>query len=74
MLRGWLTRAFRPDDGWEFDTFERPTTDPNDGCSITLRNGRGVVDYRFKRQADLMGPKLRSMVLSISKGELAMPH
>ena len=73
-LRRWLTRAFRPDGGWCFDTFERPTTDPNDGCSITFRNGRDIVNYRFKHQADLMGTRLRSMVLSISKGELAVPH
>ena len=74
VLRGWLTRAFRPDPGWEFDTFERPTTDPNDGCSITFRNGREMVTYRFKRQSDLMGPKLRSMVLSVAEGRLDMPH
>ena len=74
VLRAWLTRAFRPDDGWSLDAFERPTTEPNDGCSITFRNGRDIVTYRFKHQSDLMGPKLRSMVLSVSSGELDMPH
>ena len=73
-LRAWLTRAFRPEQGWHFDTFERPTTEPNDGCSITFRNGREAVTHRFKRQADLMGPKLRPMVLSVAQGELDMPH
>lgn len=74
VLRGWLTPAFRPDTGWSFDTFERPTTDPSAGCSITFRNGRETVTYRFKRQADLMGAKLRPTVLSVSEGDLDMPH
>ncbi len=74
LLRGWLTRAFRPEEGWSFDTFERPTTAPNDGCSVTFRNGRETVTYRFRHQADLMGPKLRAMVLSVAQGELDMQH
>lgn len=73
-LRAWLTLAFRPREGWHFDAFERPTTDPGDGCSITFRNGRDIAIYRFRRQSDLMGPKLRPMVLSVGKGALAMPH
>jgi hypothetical protein len=73
-LRTWLTLAFRPEEGWRFDVFERPTTEPSDGCSITFRNGREVVSYRFRHQSDLMGSKLRAMVLSVSDGELDMPH
>jgi hypothetical protein len=74
LLRGWLTLAFRPDDGWSFDAFQRPTTERTDGCSIAFRNGRETVTYRFKRQGDLMGQSLRATVLSVSNGELDMPH
>lgn len=74
QMRDWLTLAFRPREGWRFHVFERPTTDPGDGCSITFRNGRETYSYRFRRQSDLMGNRLRAMVLSVSKGELDMPH
>ncbi len=73
-LRAWLTVAFKPEQGWQFDAFVRATTEKTDGCSIAFRKGRETRAYRFKPQSDLMGSKLRSMVLSVSKGELDMPH
>lgn len=75
FLRAWLTKAFRPLPALgSFETFERPTTESSDGCSITFRNGRDTRTYRFRRQGDLTGAKLRSTVLSVGQGDLAMPH
>ena len=74
LLRDWLTLAFVPEDGWRFDRFARETTDKTDGCTITFRKGRETRSYWIKPQSDLMGPRLRSIVLSASKGELDVPH
>ena len=63
-----------PRNGWGFDHLERPTTDKTDGCTIVFRKGRETYGYWVKPQSDLMSSKLRSIVLSVSKGELDMPH
>jgi hypothetical protein len=73
-LQQWLTRAFRPPEGYHADAFERHGRQRLDPCTLTFRNGRDTLVYRFAQQGDLIGPKLRSTVVAISDGELAMPH
>jgi hypothetical protein len=73
LLRGWLTRAFKPSQGWRFENFERAGRGKLDPCSITFSAGRESRTFRFKQQQDLVRSP-RPAVLGISDGWLAMPH
>lgn len=74
QLREWLTRAFRPPKGYQFDKFDRAGKQKSDPCSITFRNGRDTRTFRFPQQGDLHGAKLRPIVFAVADGDLAMPH
>jgi hypothetical protein len=74
LLRGWLTRAFRPvTTGWQFHAFERAGRGKLDPCSITFACGRETRTFRFKQQRELISAP-RPAVLGIADGWLAMPH
>ncbi len=74
LLQAWLTLAFRPPEGYRADTFERHGRQRTDPCTLTFRNGRDSIEFRFMAQGDLAGAKLRATVLAASDGELDMPH
>jgi hypothetical protein len=73
-LQEWLTRAFRPPEGFTADEFKRHGRQRTDPCELTFRNGRDTLEFRFMQQADLAGVKLRATVVAVSDGELDMPH
>ena len=74
QLQEWLTRAFRPPEGYRVDTFDRHGRQDADPATLMLRNGRDTLTYRFTTQAALQGRRLRRTVLSVADGELDMPH
>ena len=74
LLPLWLTSAFRPAKGFEFEAFDRSSVRKADPCTIVFRNGRERRSFRFERQADLQTPALRGVVAGISAGWLDMPH
>jgi hypothetical protein len=74
LLVPWLTAAFRPPKGYEFEGFDRTSNRKADPCSVIFRNGRERRTFRFERQADLAHMSLRSAVLGISNGWCQMPH
>jgi hypothetical protein len=74
LLPLWVTAAFRPPKGFEFEAFDRSSARRGDPCSITFRNGRERRTFRFERQADLHSPALRASVAGVSAGWLDMPH
>jgi hypothetical protein len=74
LLPAWLTRAFRPPKGFQFERFDRSSVRKADPCSLVFRNGRERRTFRFERQTDLIGAGLRSVVVGISAGWLQMPH
>jgi hypothetical protein len=73
-LQEWLTRAFRPPEGYRADVFERHGRQRTDPCTLTFRNGRDSLTFRFSQQSDLMGARMRATVLAAGDGELDMPH
>ena len=70
----WLTAAFRPPKGFEFERFDRSSVRKVDPVSVTFRNGRERRTFRFERGQDLTGGALRSNVVGISAGFCDMPH
>lgn len=74
MLAVWLTLAFRPPKGWEFERFDRTSKRKVDPCSITFRNSRERHTIRFDRQSELSGGGLRGIVAAHGAGWLQMPH
>ena len=74
LLPAWLTAAFRPPKGYEFEAFARTSVRKPDPCSITFRNGRERRTFRFDAQRELAAPSLRNAVLGISNGWLQMTH
>ena len=73
-LQQWLTIAFRPPDGYKVESIERHGRQRLDPCTLTMRNGRDCLTYRFMQQADLVGSRLRPAVLAASDGLLDVPH
>jgi hypothetical protein len=70
----WLTAAFRPSKGFEFERFDRTSIRKQDPVSITFRNGRERRSLRFERGQDLTGNALRGNVVGMSAGFCQMPH
>lgn len=74
LLPAWLTAAFRPPKGFEFEKFNRASVRKSDPCSLTFHSGRDRRTFRFDRQVDLHGNGLRSAVVGITGAWLDMPH
>lgn len=73
FLRAWLTRAFRPPEGWRVEGFERLGPERDHPAILAVANGREAKRFRFKRQRDLRGTP-RSEVAAVASGWLNMPH
>lgn len=73
LLRDWLTRAFRPPEGYHVQSFERAGRDMRDPCSLIVANGRDSTTYRFAKQGDLCRSP-RVTVFSVTDGKLRVPH
>jgi hypothetical protein len=73
FLRAWLTRAFRPPEGWRVESFERLGPEREHPAILVVANGREARRLRFKRQRDLRGTP-RSEVAAVANGWLNMPH
>ena len=74
LLHLWLTAAFRPPKGFEFEAFDRSGTRKDTPGSIIFRNGRERRRFRFDRQAELQSQGLRMAVAGVTAGWLQMPH
>lgn len=72
-FRQWLTLAFKPQDGFEFETLERSTR-PVDPCTLIFRRGTEHRRFDFDHLADLVGPRLRTSVYTAAGGFLRMPR
>lgn len=71
----WLTRAYKPPDGWTFEAFYRASQRRVDSCEIVFRRGAERHRFRFDEQADLIGTatKVRANVLGVTDGWAGMP-
>jgi hypothetical protein len=73
LLRGWLTRAVRPESGWSVADFDRTGRDPADPCTLHIKNGRDSRSYRFRAQRDLFKTP-RTTIATVTDGWLDVPH